>query len=67
MEQQSKLATIRKAKPMSQLKLSELTGIPNQTLSKYEKGERDINKAQGITLYKIASALGCSIEDILEI
>ena len=32
----------------------------------YEQGTKDINKAQGYTLYRLSKALKCNIEDILE-
>ena len=34
---------------------------------KYETGERDLNKAQGIILLKIAQALDCAIEELINI
>ena len=62
----SKLKTIRESKEMSQSKLAEISGVNLRILQYYEQGYKDINKAQGITLLKIAQALECNIEDLLE-
>lgn len=47
--------------------LSEYSGVSVRMIEKYENGEKDINKAAAITVHKIAKALGCSVDDILEI
>ena len=60
------LKRIREEKNITQAKLSDITGVNLQMIQKYEMGIRDINKAQGITLHKIAQALDCKIEDLLE-
>lgn len=60
------LKQIREASGFTQFQLSEKSGVNPQMISKYEQGVKDINKAQGITLYKIAQVLGCQIEDLLE-
>lgn len=63
----SKLKEIRKSKKLSQSKLSEISGVNLRTLQDYEQGKRDINVTAAITLYKLAQALDCMIEDMLEI
>ena len=63
----SKLQDIRKANNLSQSKLAEKSGVNLRMVQKYENGEKDINKAQGITLYKLAQALDCTVEDLLEL
>lgn len=63
----SNLKRIREDKNITQAKLSETSGVNLRTLQYYEQGYKDINKAQGITLYKISQALGCTIEDILNL
>ena len=63
----SNLKQIREEKNITQAKLSELSGVNLQMIQKYEMGIRDINKAQGITLHKIAQALECKVEDILNL
>lgn len=61
----SRLAEIRKKKLLSQNDLVKLSGVSRSIVTKCETGERDINKASGEILLKLASALTCSIEDIL--
>ena len=63
----SNLKRIRESKNTSQSKLSDVSGVNLRTLQYYEQGYKDINKAQAITLYKLAQALECTIEDLLEI
>ena len=63
----SNLKQIRESKNMTQSKLSEISGVNLRTLQDYEQGHKDINKVAGITLYKLAQALECNVEDLLEI
>ena len=63
----SKLAEIRKSKYLSQNELVRVSGVSRSVITKYESGERDINKASGKILLKLATALSCKIEDLLEI
>ena len=63
---ETNLKRIRTASGMSQSKLSELSGVSGRMIPKYETGEKDINKAQAMTVYKLAQALGCTVEDLLE-
>lgn len=63
----SNLKRIREEKNLTQLQLSEISGVNLRTLQYYEQGYKDINKAQGITLHNIAQALKCNIEDLLDI
>lgn len=62
----SNLQSIRKAAGMSQAALSKKTGLSTIMISHYESGYRNINKCQAMTLYKIASALGCEMEQLLQ-
>ena len=61
------LKRIRQAQNMSQGALAERAGVSLRSLQNYEQGHKDINKTQALTLYKIAQALNCPIEDLLEI
>lgn len=61
------LKRIREESGLSQTKLAEESGVSLRMIQHYEQGVKDINKAQGITLYKISQALKCKIEDLLEI
>lgn len=62
----SKLKTIRESKGITQKILAEESDVSIRMIQKYELQERDINKAQAITLYKLSQVLGCNIEDLLE-
>ena len=58
---------LREQKELTARELSELSGVSATSIRKYELAERDINKASGIILYKIAKVLDCTIEELLEI
>lgn len=62
----SNLKRIREEKKLSQSQLSKNSGVNFQMIQKYEQGVKDINKAQGITLYNLAQALECKMEDLIE-
>lgn len=61
------LKTIRILNNLSQQQLAKESGVELRSIEMYEQRRNDINKAQSITLYKLSKALGCTIEDILEI
>lgn len=63
----SKLKKLRQECGYSQSKLSEASGINVRMIQYYEQGSNDINKAQAITVYNLAKALGVTVEDILDI
>lgn len=65
-ECKTSLEWFRRSRDLTQNKLSELSGVNIRMIQHYEQGVKDINKAQGITLLKLARALECKIEDILE-
>lgn len=62
----TKLRRRRVERGLSQSELSLLSGIPVQTLRRYEQDERPINRAKLDTLCSLCIALDCKIEDILE-
>lgn len=62
----SNLKKIREEKNITQIKLSEVSGVSLRMIQHYEQGYKDINKAQALTIYKIAQALECKIEELLE-
>ena len=61
------LKTKRIESGMSQSELAKATGINIRSIQAYEIGDRDINKAQAISVYKIAMVLKCDVKDILEL
>ena len=56
----------RRASGMSQSELARKAEISVRTLQSLEVGARNIDKVSVLTALKLAKALGCSIEDILE-
>jgi len=62
----SNLQRIRKASGITQRKLAELSGAALRMIQLYEQRRQDINKAQAVTLLRIAHALGCEVVDLLE-
>ncbi len=62
----TRLQTQRKISGYSQRELAAKVGVSLRTLQQYEIRAKDINKAAGATLYSIARALGCRVEDLLE-
>lgn len=59
------LKSIREDKKISQSKLAELSGVSVRMIQHYEQGVKDINKAQADTVYKLAQALKCTVEDLI--
>ena len=62
----SKLKEIRESRGLSQSALSRLSDVNIQMIQHYEQGVRDINKVQARTIRKLAIALNCNMEDLLE-
>lgn len=63
----SNLKAFRERSGLSQSGLAKKAGVSIRMIQFYEQGVKDINKAQGITLYKLARTLGCKMEDILNL
>ena len=61
----NKLQEKRKEKGLSQSQLAEASGVNKRMIQYYEQGAKDIRKAQVETVFKLAHALGCLIEDII--
>lgn len=62
----TRLQDVRKATGMSQSELAKAAEMPVRTLQALEAGARNIDNMKVITVLKLAHALGCEIEDILE-
>lgn len=60
------LNRIRIERNISQAKLAERSGVNLRMIQYYEQGVKDINKASALTVYQIATALGVTVEDLLE-
>jgi len=63
---QTNLKRIREASGLSQSKLAAESAVTLRSIQMYEQRNKDINKAQALTAVKIARALGCEVEDLLE-
>ena len=59
------LKKIRNENKLSQSQLAELSGVSLRMIQKYEIGDRDINNASAITVFKLAQALKVNVEDLL--
>lgn len=51
---------------MSQGVLANISGISMETIKRYETVKESINQAPADKLYKLANALECNMEDLLE-
>lgn len=60
------LKRIREARGLSQTKLGEVSGVNFRMIQYYEQGVKDINAAAALTVYRLAQALDCTVEDLLE-
>ena len=60
------LKKYRERAGITQAELAKRTGVNLRTLQDYEQGRKPINQAAAITVYRIATALGVVVEDILE-
>lgn len=52
---------------MSQKQLAEASGVSIRMIQYYEQGKNDINKAEALTVYRLAQALDCGMENMLEL
>lgn len=55
----------RQSKRYTQKKLAEESGVNIRMIQHYEQGFKDLNKAQAITVYRLAKALDCTVEDLI--
>ena len=63
---QTNLKRVRETAGLSQSKLAENSEVSLRSIQMYEQRNKDINKAQALTVVKIARALGCEVEDLME-
>ena len=61
----SRLKFMREEKGMTQATLAEKSGVSLRQIQAYEQGYKDINKAQVVTVLKLAEALDCNVYDII--
>lgn len=63
---QTNLQYRRNLKRITQKDLAERSGVNIRMIQYYEQGYKDINAASALTVYKIAQALECTVEDLIE-
>lgn len=63
----NKLKKIRVQQGLSQSLLSKKANVSLRSLQAYEQDDRDLNKAQAETVYKLAKALNCKMEELINI
>ena len=66
LRKETNLKRIRTAYGCSQSELARMSGVSLRSIQMYEQRNKDINKAQLMTAAKLAKALGCSTEALLE-
>lgn len=52
---------------MTQKILGEQSGVSVRIIEQYEQGKKDLNRASAETVYKLSKALGCGMEELIEI
>lgn len=62
-----KLKYIRESKGLSQSQLAKASGVNVRMIQNYEQGIRDINKAEALTVYKLAKSLDVEMSELLEL
>lgn len=63
----SNMKRLRKEHGMTQAELAERSGVSIRMIQYYEQGRADINKAEALTVYRLANALNNRMEDLLEL
>jgi DNA-binding Xre family transcriptional regulator len=63
---QTNLKRLRENIGLSQAELAGQAAVSLRSVQMYEQRNKDVNRAQAITLVKIARVLGCEVEDLLE-
>ena len=60
------LKRIRLAYGYTQSELAKESGVSLRSIQMYEQRNKDINKANAETVYRLAKVLGCTMEDLIE-
>lgn len=63
---ETNLKRIRTVYGCSQAELASLSGVSLRSVQMYEQRHKDINKAGAETVFRLAKALGCTVEDLIE-
>lgn len=62
----NKLKKMRESRGLSQSQLASMAGINLRTLQYYEQGVLNFNGCKIEKIFKVALALNCDVEDILD-
>ena len=63
---ETNLKRIRTAYGFTQAELAERSGVSLRSIQMYEQRNKNINKASADSMYRLARALGCTMEDLIE-
>lgn len=63
---ETQLKRLRAYARLSQKQLADKSGVPLRQIQLFEQRQRDINKTQAATLLKLARALRCSCEQLMD-
>ena len=64
---ETNLARLRRLHGLSQSQLARTSGVGLKSIQAYEQRTNDINRASGQALHRLATALGCPLENLLEL
>lgn len=64
---QTRLQTLRKAAGLTQRALADKTGVSLRMIQLYEQRQNDINRAEAVTVVRLARVLNCDVDDLLEL
>lgn len=63
---ETRLRRLRLAYGYSQARLAEVSGVGLRSIQMYEQRQKNINKAEAESVLKLARALSCEMEDLIE-
>ena len=63
---ETNLKRLRTAYGFTQAELAERSGVSLRSIQMYEQRNKNINKASADSMYSLAKALGCTMEDLIE-
>lgn len=59
------LREIRRSRNLTQRELAQISGVNFRSLQDYEQGHKQLSSANGDTLLRLSTVLGCSVEELL--